>query len=67
MKTSELMIKAQALDAKQIETLSKLNIALSTATNCGLLDILAGHVHPDVINKFCDAVETEINSNAQTT
>ena len=38
--------------------LQNLQQALSDATETGLLDDLAGDIHPDSINGFCDAVAT---------
>lgn len=35
----------------------ELQKALKKATECGLLDDLAGVLHPDAINQFCDAVD----------
>jgi len=42
-------------DAKEAAK-HELQKALKKATECGLLDDLAGVLHPDAINRFCDAV-----------
>jgi hypothetical protein len=44
------------MDRKQLEVLRALQIALEGATSLGVFDVLAIHVHPDEINRFCDGV-----------
>lgn len=40
----------------QRKALASLKAALQEATDTGLLDELAGSLHPDIINQFCDEV-----------
>lgn len=44
------------MTAQQLEVFWALKNSLEAATDIGLLDELAAYVHPDIINKFCDAV-----------
>lgn len=44
------------LSQAQQAALAALQSTLSLATECGLFDEMAGHVHPDRINAFCDDV-----------
>lgn len=44
------------LSQVQQAALAALQSTLSLATECGLFDEMAGHVHPDRINAFCDDV-----------
>ncbi len=48
----QVIVQEDAKEAAKRE----LQLTLKTATDCGLLDDLAGDIHPDVINQFCDAV-----------
>ena len=44
------------LSQDQQAALAALQATLALATECGLFDEMAGHVHPDRINAFCDDV-----------
>lgn len=44
------------ISEQQIAARIKLQDAITDATNCGLFDILAAELQPDIINQFCDAV-----------
>lgn len=56
---------AEKLNNKQREVIRALQLSIEGATNCGMFDLLAAYVHPDVINTFCDAVnELEKDDNA---
>jgi hypothetical protein len=45
----------------QVVTLTKLEVAMKDATDNGVLDILCGYIHPDLINTFCDAVKEALD------
>lgn len=45
------------MNEAQKEAMSKLRAALELATKTCLFDDMAGEVHPEIINDFCDAVE----------
>lgn len=44
---------------KQLTALHQLHAAIKTATATGLFDVMTTDVHPDVINKFCNAVTND--------
>lgn len=43
------------MDKDQLAAFAILDKALHQATHCDLFAVMATHVHPDVINNFCDA------------
>ena len=50
------------MTAEQKEVLTTLETVLQAATDNGLLDELACYAHPDIINQFCDAVDSMIKT-----
>lgn len=48
------------MNTEQLQTLRKLRSILQEGTDNDTFFELAGYVHPDIINRFCDAVDEAI-------